>query len=109
MKRGRKPATPAPGGIPKALAEFAEEKLRGDYLAFVAGTTTEDPKQFLARIAAAREALDHLAQLRALAGDEQPDDPASDTDAVIEAARAGMASEDQASPAGDAESDENKS
>ena len=96
MKRGRKPAPPAPTAIPKELGEFAKDKLEKDYVAFLAGTATEDPKLFIARIAAAREALEHLAQLQALSGEPPAGEAAEPTtDEVLEAARVDIALENK--------------
>jgi hypothetical protein len=99
MKRGRKtPGAPPPPGIAGEAVAAAKEKLTGDYLGFVNDTATEDPKHFVARSAAAREALEHLAQLRELAGEDASDDAADagpSTDDVLVAARAGIADENK--------------
>jgi hypothetical protein len=96
MKRGRRTAAPPQpaGGLPKQLCALAKERLEQEYLGFVSGTSTEDPRQFVARSAAAREALEHLAQLRALNADPAAAEQEPSTDEVLAAARAGMARED---------------
>ncbi|HEV7267814.1 MAG TPA: hypothetical protein VGN83_23350 [Falsiroseomonas sp.] len=91
MKRSRK-ATAPQAAVTKELFDLAKEKLQEDYLGFVSDTATEDPKRFIARNAAARDALDHLAQLATQAM------PAEDVEAaaeptlqqLIEAARIGL-------------------
>lgn len=96
MKRVRKPAQPATLAIPKEMGARAQEKLERDYVAFLAGTATEDPKLFMARIAAAREALEHLTQLRAMAGEPPPGEPAEpSSEEVLEAARLDIARENK--------------
>jgi hypothetical protein len=96
MKRSRKPTPPAPGGIPREVYELAKEKLEQDYLGFVAGTATEDPKVFAARHEAAQAALDHLAQLWALAGAAPAGEPAEpSTEELLEVARANIANENK--------------
>jgi hypothetical protein len=92
MKRGRKPA-PRLRAIPPEVAELVRGKLNEDYLGFVAGTNTEDPKAYVARDAAARAVLDHLAVLGELDG-EAADAPEASNDDLLLCARAGMASED---------------
>jgi hypothetical protein len=91
MKRSRTAAPPL-AAISKELHALAKEKLEEDYLGFVSDTATEDPKRFIARNAAARDALEHLAQLRAQAApDEGGEAPAEPTlQQLIEAARAGL-------------------
>jgi hypothetical protein len=96
MKRGRKPGPPASGGIPREVYELAQEKLQQDYLDFVAGTATEDPKLFAARHEAAQAALDHLAQLWALAGTAPAGEPAEpSTEELLAVARANIANENK--------------
>jgi hypothetical protein len=96
MKRGTKNAAPAAGSIPTEVFQLAKEKLQDDYLGFVAGTATEDPKHFAARHVAARAALDHLALLCTLAGEvAAPDDTANTTDELLLAMRADMADENK--------------
>lgn len=93
MKRSRtRPTSPA-GGLTPAIHAAAWARLEQDYAALVTGTATEDPRTIVTRIAAAGEVLAHLAQLAALAGIQAADEPAR-VDAVLAAARAGMARED---------------
>ena len=96
MKRGRKTdkATPAPSAaLAPPVRDVVRAKLEQDYAAFVTGTATEDPKQFVARIAAAREAYEHLRQI----GETGPEDaPREPTEAeVLAEARAGLADENK--------------
>lgn len=96
MKRGRPPrAAPAACGIAPALYELAKGTLEEHYVAFLAGTSAEDPKLFIARSAAARETLAHLAQLETMAGPgfEPPPEPSNDD--VLASARADMAHENK--------------
>lgn len=86
------PAAP----LPEPLCSLAQERLQEDYLAFLADTASEDPKHYIARSGAAREALAHLAELRTLAtGAAAAPDAEPTTDEVLEAARAGMAQENK--------------
>jgi hypothetical protein len=95
MKRARKPAPAAPA-IAKDLFETARVKLETDYIGFVSDTATEDPKRFVARNAAARDALEHLAQLAVHAGAPEEDVAAEPTiQEIIEAARRGIADENK--------------
>jgi hypothetical protein len=99
MKRGRKtppPSAPAPGIAPEA-ASAAKGRITEDYLGFVHDTAEEDPKHFCARSAAAREALDHLAQLRDLSAELGPgaQDDAPTTEDVLAEARADIAFENK--------------
>ncbi|WP_372616878.1 hypothetical protein [Falsiroseomonas sp.] len=91
MKRSRKGAAPQ-AAVTKELFDLARQKLEEDYLGFVSDTATEDPKRFIARNAAARDALDHLAQLAAQAAPaEEAEAPAEPTlQQLIEAARIGL-------------------
>jgi hypothetical protein len=99
MKRGRKtppPVVPAPGIAPEA-ASSAKGRITEDYLGFVHDTAEEDPKHFCARTAAAREALEHLAQLRDLSAEDgaaTQDDAPSNEDVLAEA-RADIALENR--------------
>ena len=98
MKRGRKtPTTPMPPGIAKDVALRAQAKLTETFEGFVHDTATEDPKRFIARSAAAREALEHLAQLRALAIEETAEDDTAEPSAeeCLAAARAHFADENK--------------
>lgn len=96
MKRAQRNTAATTGSIPPEVFQLAKEKLQDDYLGFVAGTATEDPKHFAARHVAARAALDHLALLCTLAGDEATqDDAANATDELLLATRAGMAEENK--------------
>lgn len=92
MKRGRTPMPRITGILSPAVYAMAQARLEQDYAALVTGTATEDPRLLAARVAAAGELLAHLAQLAALAGPEASDEPANN-DAVLAAARAGMADE----------------
>lgn len=99
MKRGRKtpaPPAPAPGIAPEA-ASAAKGRITEDYLGFVHDTAEEDPKHFCARTAAAREALDHLAQLRDLSAEDctAPQDDTVTTDDLLAEARADIALENK--------------
>ena len=98
MKRGRKtPTAPMSPGIAKDVALRAQAKLAETYDGFVHDTATEDPKRFVARSAAAREALEHLAQLRTLAMEEAAEeDPAEpDAEELLATARAHLADENK--------------
>jgi hypothetical protein len=102
MKRGRKtptPTPPPPPGITKDAAASAQEMLTATYLGFVQGTATEDPRHFVARSAAAREALEHLAQLRALSGEAPSGEDGAEaeptTDEFLAAMRAVIADENK--------------
>jgi hypothetical protein len=92
MKRPTKATTPPFASIPAELRDLAQRKLRESYREFVGDTSAEDPKHFIARSAAAREALDHLARLEA--GATLPEEPVEPTDdELIEDARADLARE----------------
>ena len=92
MKRIRKtPTTPVSPGIAKDVALRAQAKLTETYDGFVHDTATEDPKRFIARSAAAREALEHLAQLRALAMEDAEEDAEPSAEDLLAAARAHLA------------------
>jgi hypothetical protein len=96
MKRGRKtPIAPPPPGLAKEVALRAQQKLAETYAGFLDDTTDEDPKRFIARSTAAREALEHLAQLRALAMEEAAEEDAAEPSAeeLLAAARAQLAGE----------------
>lgn len=97
MKRGRKtPTAPMSPGIAKDVALRAQAKLTETYDGFVHDTATEDPKRFVARSAAAREALEHLAQLRTLAVEEAEEDPAEPSaEELLAAARAHLTDENK--------------
>jgi len=89
MKRPRKPAVVTPPMTP-TQREAAVKALSHAYHGFLTDTAEEDPKRFTARIAAAREALDQLAQLR------DPDDAAEPSEeAVLAEARAEIADENK--------------
>jgi hypothetical protein len=61
----RKTARPAPLPVlPAEYHDLARGKLLEDWLAFIAGTHTEDPKLYVARAAAADAALAMLTKLR---------------------------------------------
>lgn len=96
MKRPRKPAAPA-AAVAKELLDLAREKLETDYLGFVSDTATEDPKRFIARNAAARDALEHLVQLATHAGAAEAEEAAAEPtiQQLIEAARHGVANENK--------------
>ena len=96
MKRGRKtPTAPMSPGIAKDVALRAQAKLTETYDGFVHDTATEDPKRFVARSAAAREALEHLAQLRTLAVEEAEEDAEPSAEDLLAAARAHLADENK--------------
>ena len=98
MKRGRKtPIAPPPPGIAKEVAMRAQAKLTETYDGFVHDTATEDPKRFIARSAAAREALEHLAQLRTLAIEETAEEDTAEPSAeeCLAEARAHFANENK--------------
>ena len=98
MKRIRKtPTTPVSPGIAKDVALRAQAKLTETYDGFVHDTATEDPKRFIARSAAAREALEHLAQLRALAIEDMAEQDTAEPSAeeCLAAARAHFADENK--------------
>lgn len=92
MKRSRTPMPRIAGILSPAVHAIAQTRLEQDYTALVTGTATEDPRLIATRIATAGELLAHLAQLAALAGTQAADEPATN-DAVLAAARAGMADE----------------
>jgi hypothetical protein len=96
MKRPRKAATPG-AAIAKELFDAARGKLETDYIGFVQDTATEDPKRFIARNAAARDALEHLVQLATHSGALDPvEGPGDHTiQQLIEAARRGVADENK--------------
>jgi hypothetical protein len=95
MKRPRKAANPT-AAIAKELFDAARGKLETDYIGFVQDTATEDPKRFIARNAAARDALEHLVQLAGHAGALEPEGPGEHTlQQLIEAARRGVADENK--------------
>jgi hypothetical protein len=96
MKRPRKPATPA-AAIAKDLFDAARGKLEADYVGFVSDTATEDPKRFIARNAAARDALEHLVQLATHAAAPDAAEGAGEhaIQQLIEAARRGVADENK--------------
>ena len=98
MKRIRKtPTTPVSPGIAKDVALRAQAKLTETYDGFVHDTATEDPKRFIARSAAAREALEHLAQLRALSREDAAEEDAAEPSAeeLLAEARAHLANENK--------------
>jgi hypothetical protein len=82
-------------GIAKDVALRAQAKLTESYDGFVNDTATEDPKRFVARSAAAREALDHLAQLRALAMEDAEEEAEPSAEELLAAARAHLADENK--------------
>ena len=96
MKRGRKtPTAPMSPGIAKDVALRAQAKLTETYDGFVHDTATEDPKRFVARSAAAREALEHLAQLRALTMQDAEEEAEPSPEELLAAARAHLADENK--------------
>lgn len=92
MKRSRTSLPTITGILSPAIHAIAQARLEQDYTALITGTATEEPRLIAARIAAAGELLAHLAQLAALAAPEAAED-APNNDAVLAAARAGMAHE----------------
>ena len=96
MKRTRKtPIAAPPPGLAKDLALRAQQKLAETYVGFVQDTTEEDPKRFVARSAAAREALEHLAQLRALTMEDSEEEAEPSPEELLAAARAQLATENK--------------
>jgi hypothetical protein len=91
MKRPRR-TTPQPPVLPPALHQLAQEKLHEDYLAFASNTADEDPKHFIARDAAAQQALGHLVRLAELAGTAEAEPNEAD---ALTSARACIASENK--------------
>jgi hypothetical protein len=93
MKRSRKASAPQPA-VAKELFDLAQQRLQQDYIGFVSDTATEDPKRFIARNAAARDALDHLALLanQAAPAEEAEAEGAGEPtlQQLIEAARIGL-------------------
>ncbi len=88
----RKPRKPAAAPLPMTPEERAEARkaLKHAYHGFLTDTAEEDPKRFTARIAAAREALDQLNQLR------DPEDAAEPSEEdVLAEARAAIADENK--------------
>jgi hypothetical protein len=99
MKRGRK-ASDKPAGpvaaLPREMVDRARAKLQADFLDFLADTATEDPKRYLARLAAAREAAENLARLDELTGASGPAVPSEPSEAeLLAAARAALAHENK--------------
>jgi len=94
MKRGRTAMPAITGGISPAIHAIAKARLEQDYVALLTGTATEEPRTLGARMATASEILAHMAQLAALAA-HGPDDAQAPNDAVLAAARAGMADENK--------------
>ena len=92
MKRSRTPMPRITGILSPVIYAIAQARLEQDYAALLTGTATEDPRLIAARVAAAGELLAHLAQLAALARTDSGDEP-TNNDAVLAAARAGMADE----------------
>jgi hypothetical protein len=92
MKRGHTPMPRLAGILSPAIYAVAKARLEQDYAALITGPATEDPRLLAARIGAAGELLAHLAQLAALAAPEAAED-SPNNDAVLAAARAGMAHE----------------
>lgn len=92
MKRARTPMPRITGILSPAIYAIAQARLEQDYAALLTGTATEDPRLIAARVAAAGELLAHLVQLAALAAPEAAED-GPNNDAVLAAARAGMADE----------------
>jgi hypothetical protein len=74
--------------LPKATLDLVREKLSGDYLGFVEGTGTEDPKPYILRIEAANAAYEQLERLGG-AGEA----PADTGDDVLRDVRLHMSSE----------------
>lgn len=96
MKRVRKtPIAAPPPGLAKDLALRAQQKLAESYAGFLDDTTEEDPKRFVARSAAAREALEHLAQLRALTMEDSEEEAEPSPEELLAAARAQLAAENK--------------
>lgn len=96
MKRARRPATQT-AAIAKELFDLARGKLEADYIGFVSDTATEDPKRFIARNAAARDALEHLVQLATHAGTAEGAEATAEPTIpqLIEAARRGVEDENK--------------
>jgi hypothetical protein len=91
MKRSRTAPAPQPA-VAKELSDLAKQTLQEAYIGFVCDTATEDPKRFIARNAAAREALEHLAQLAAQGATAEEAEVAAEPtlQQLIEAARLGL-------------------
>jgi transposase len=89
MRKPRKPAAPAVPMTPEQREE-ARKALKQAYHGFLTGTAEEDPKRFTARIAAAREALDQLNQLR---DPDDADEPSEEQ--LLAEARAAIADENK--------------
>jgi hypothetical protein len=92
MRKPRRTLPVAPVMKPE-LRDMARQELEGSYAGFVSNMSNEDPKHFIARNAAAREALEHLAQLRDLAGDPAEAEPSEE--ALLAEARAAIADENK--------------
>lgn len=89
MRKPRKPVA-APLPMTPEEREAARRALKQAFHGFLTDTTEEDPKRFTARIAAAREALEQLNQLR------DPDDAAEPSEEeVLAEARAALADENK--------------
>jgi hypothetical protein len=89
MRKPRKPAA-VPLPMTPEEREQARKALRQAFHGFLTDTAEEDPKRFTARLAAAREALDQLNQLR------DPDDAEEPTEEQLLAeARAAIADENK--------------
>jgi hypothetical protein len=88
----RKPRKPGPVPLPMTPEEReqARKALRLAFHAFLTDTSEEDPKRFTARLAAAREALDQLNQLRDPDDAEEPSE-----EQLLAEARAAIADENK--------------
>ncbi|MGG5820500.1 hypothetical protein [Falsiroseomonas sp. HW251] len=95
MTRARKPAPPVvSAAVAQALHDLAKDQLEQDYLGFVSGSTDQDPKAYLQRIAAANAALESLTLLAAV---NTPAGEDADTggEAELATARAAIADENK--------------
>ena len=95
MKRPRKSPAGQPRGIAPEVSAAARDKLQQDYIALVNAPIPEDSKAYAARLAAAKELLDHLARLRDLEGEGQASEAEPTPAEVLRISRAAMADENK--------------
>lgn len=92
MRKPRKPP-PALPVLRADLCALATRRMEESYEGYINDTAAEDPKRFAARIAAAREAVEHLRLLREIAADAAEAAPREE--AELAEARAALAHENK--------------